>query len=185
MMEKDEATKGVVVKKTYRNNWLSDAALNLEPGDNRLYIQISAKLMEMPEIDLKDPAQVAKRLGEYFSLMADNDTKPTVAGLGLALGLDRRRLWEIRNDNLEHRSLPPETVDLIKKAHKVMENLWENYMNNGKINPVTGIFMGKNQFGYQDKSEVVLTPNNPLGDARDTKALEAQYIESVTSGDEK
>ena len=150
MMEKDEATKGVVVKKTYRNNWLSDAALNLEPGDNRLYIQISAKLMEMPEIDLKDPAQVAKRLGEYFSLMADNDTKPTVAGLGLALGLDRRRLWEIRNDNLEHRSLPPETVDLIKKAHKVMENLWENYMNNGKINPVTGIFMGKNQFGYQD-----------------------------------
>ena len=37
--------------------------------------------------------------------------------------------------------------------------LWENYMQNGKINPVSGIFLGKNNFGYQDKQEHVLTPN--------------------------
>ena len=40
-----------------------------------------------------------------------------------------------------------------------MENLWENYMQNGKINPVSGIFLGKNNFGYQDKTEYVVTPN--------------------------
>lgn len=40
-----------------------------------------------------------------------------------------------------------------------MENLWENYMQNGKINPVSGIFLAKNNFGYQDKTEYVLTPN--------------------------
>ena len=40
-----------------------------------------------------------------------------------------------------------------------MELLWENYMQNGKINPVSGIFLGKNNFGYQDKQEMVLTPN--------------------------
>ena len=40
-----------------------------------------------------------------------------------------------------------------------MENMWENYMQNGKINPVSGIFLGKNNFGYQDKQEMVLTPN--------------------------
>jgi hypothetical protein len=39
-----------------------------------------------------------------------------------------------------------------------MENLWENYMQNGKINPVSGIFLGKNNFGYQDKTEHVITP---------------------------
>ena len=32
-------------------------------------------------------------------------------------------------------------------------------MVNAKINPVTGIFLGKNTFGYQDKQEMVLTPN--------------------------
>ena len=40
-----------------------------------------------------------------------------------------------------------------------MEILWENYMQNGKINPVSGIFLGKNNFGYQDKTEYVVTPN--------------------------
>ena len=40
-----------------------------------------------------------------------------------------------------------------------MENMWESYMNSGKINPVSGIFLGKNNFGYQDKQEMVLTPN--------------------------
>ena len=46
-----------------------------------------------------------------------------------------------------------------------MENMWENYMQNGKINPVSGIFLGKNNFGYQDKQEMVLTPNtNPEAD---------------------
>ena len=40
-----------------------------------------------------------------------------------------------------------------------MEVLWENYSQNGKINPVMGIFLGKNNYGYQDKTEYVVTPN--------------------------
>lgn len=32
-------------------------------------------------------------------------------------------------------------------------------MQNGKINPVAGIFLGKNNYGYQDKTEYVITPN--------------------------
>jgi hypothetical protein len=40
-----------------------------------------------------------------------------------------------------------------------MEQLWENYMQNGKINPVSGIFLGKNHYGMQDKTEYVVTPN--------------------------
>ena len=45
-----------------------------------------------------------------------------------------------------------------------MEELWENYMQTGRINPVSGIFLGKNNFGYQDKQDVVITPNNPESD---------------------
>ena len=52
-------------------------------------------------------------------------------------------------------------------------------MLNGKINPVSGIFIGKNHFGYQDKQEVIVTPQSPLGDTKDTKQLEEQYIDSV------
>jgi hypothetical protein len=45
-----------------------------------------------------------------------------------------------------------------------MEELWENYMQTGRINPVSGIFLGKNHYGYQDKQDVVITPNNPDSD---------------------
>lgn len=136
-------------------------APNTEPGDNTKYLTVSMKLMALPDIDMTDPEQVAKRLEEYFSIQAEADLKPTVAGLGLALnGMDRRRLWEIRTDVPDrNKDLPTLTRDLIKKAYKLMENLWENYMQNGKINPVSGIFLGKNNFGYQDRTEYVVTPN--------------------------
>lgn len=55
----------------------------------------------------------------------------------------------------------------------------EEYMQNGKINPVSGIFLMKNNFGYADKTEVVVTPNNPLGEAGDRAEIEARYRDSV------
>ena len=56
-------------------------------------------------------------------------------------------------------ALPTEVANSIKKAYVTLEMLWENYMQNGKVNPVAGIFLGKNNYGYQDKTEYVVTPN--------------------------
>ena len=134
-----------------------------EPGDNQKYISVSMKLFNLPSIDLHDPEQVQNRLNEYFQIQFDADVKPTVAGMAMALGIDRRRLWEIRSGapttNKWLDDIPTSVKDSIKKAYDFMENLWENYMQNGKINPVSGIFLGKNNFGYQDKTEYVVTPN--------------------------
>lgn len=145
------------------NNILTDAALNVQPGDNTKYVLLGAKLFNLPPIDLKDPEQVTDRLNEFFQIHAEADMKPTVSGMGMALGLDRRRLWEIKTGSLKgghtEYNLPTTTLVSIKRAYEYMEILWENYMQNGKINPVSGIFLGKNNFGYQDKTEYVVTPN--------------------------
>ena len=134
-----------------------------EPGDNAKYIGVSMQLFNMTKVDLHKPEEVKSRLAEYFQIHFDADLKPTVAGMAMALGIDRRRLWEIRAGvpmgGHTQLDLPTLTVDSIKKAYDFMENLWENYMQNGKINPVSGIFLGKNNFGYQDKTEYVVTPN--------------------------
>ena len=155
-----------IVKKKPRggNNILTDAALNVEVGDNTKYLALGRELFNLPTINLKDPEQVVDRLNEFFAIHERYDMKPTVAGMGMALGLDRRRLWEIKTGNIpssnrQLQELPTITVDSIKKAYEYMEILWENYMQNGKINPVSGIFLGKNNFGYQDKTEYVVTPN--------------------------
>ena len=142
---------------------IGDNGLMAEPGDNTKYLTLGMKLFNLPTIDLKDPEQVNNRLKEFFQIHADADMKPTVSGMGMALGLDRRRLWEIKtgnfNGNGKYSNLPTLTQDSIKRAYEYMEILWENYMQNGKINPVSGIFLGKNNFGYQDKTEYVVTPN--------------------------
>ena len=162
------------------NNFLTDAALNVEPGDNTKYVLLGAKLFNLPTIDLHDPQQVNDRLNEFFTIHAEADMKPTVSGMGMALGLDRRRLWEIKTGNY-HTSgsladLPTLTTDSIKKAYEYMEILWENYMQNGRINPVSGIFLGKNNFGYVDKQEHVVTPNTRNDSDYDAEAIKQRYL---------
>ena len=163
---------------------------DLEPGDNTKFLQLNMELFNMPSIDLHDEEAVAKRLDEYFALYAKYDTKPTVAGMAMALGMDRRTLWAIRNDQPTggagyKSALPPEVAYLIKKSYLLMENLWENYMQNGKINPVSGIFLGKNNFGYQDKTEYVVTPNVQQ-DNYDPDSIRQRYlIDSANDSDEE
>ena len=173
MSDKDVAKK----KPRGGNNILTDAALSVQPGDNTKYVMLGAKLFNLPPIDLKDPEQVSNRLNEFFQIHADADMKPTVSGMGMALGLDRRRLWEIKTGVTDrNQDLPTPTRDSIKKAYEYMEILWENYMQNGKINPVSGIFLGKNNFGYQDKTEYVLTPNTNNDSDYDADDIRKRYL---------
>ena len=162
----DDIVKEVVKKKPRggkNSPVIGDNGIMAEPGDNTKYLNLGMKLFNLPPIDLKDPQQVNDRLNEFFQIHAEADMKPTVSGMGMALGLDRRRLWEIKTGNFGTNKslsqLPTPTMDSIKRAYEYMEILWENYMQNGKINPVSGIFLGKNNFGYQDKTEYVVTPN--------------------------
>lgn len=59
-----------------------------------------------------------------------------------------------------------------------MENNWESYMMNGKINPVTGIFLAKNNFGYVDKTETVLTPNTKPEEEYSVEDIKKRYDSS-------
>ena len=173
----DDIVREVVKKKPRGKNIEELRTPDTEPGDNTKYLMVSLQLSNLPEIDMKDPEQVRARINEYFQIHAENDMKPTVAGLGIALGLDRRRLWEIKTDVPDRNNdLPTLTRDIVKKAYKMMENLWENYMQNGKINPVSGIFLGKNNFGYQDKTEYVVTPNTHNDSDYNAEDIRARYL---------
>ena len=147
-----------------------------DTGDNNKYTTFALAIMQLPKIDVRDPNQLRSRVIDYFQLCADHDMKPGVAAVGLAIGLDRRRLWEIRSGSERNGTIPQECKDIINEVYDSLEVLWEGYMTNGKINPVTGIFLGKNHFGYQDKQEYVLTPNQQLSGA-DPATIEAKYAE--------
>lgn len=146
-----------------------------DPGDNAKYTAFALAIARFPKIDVNNPVQLSERLTDYFQLCVDHDMKPAVAGMALAFGLDRRRLWEINNDVAGRSvSMPQECRDIIKTAYNSLEVLWESYSLSGKINPVTAIFLGKNNFGYQDKQEYVVTPNT-VSDDTPVDVIEAKY----------
>ena len=161
--------------------------LGQEPGDNSRIVLTNMKFFDMPRVDLKDPDAVRERLAEYFQIYGEADLKPTVAGMAMALGVDRRRLWDIKTGNYSnvggYKDLPPETVDLVKKAYEILETTMENYANAGKINPVMAIFMMKNHFGYQDKTEYVLTPNQNQASDYDADDIRKRYLSDSTTID--
>lgn len=150
----------------------------LEPGDNTKYINHSLQLYRMSPVDMSDNTKVTQRIEKYFEICAADDMKPSVSGLALALGVDRSYLWQIR-EGIKGKN--PDVVYTLKKTMQLLDLQMVDYMQNGKINPVSGIFLMKNNFGYADKQEVVVTPQSPMGDTKDTKALEAEYVDSVVT----
>ena len=54
-------------------------------------------------------------------------------------------------------------------------------MQNGKINPVSGIFLGKNHFGYQDKTDVVVRRGEDEA-VVPQEVLEERYRDVITDG---
>ena len=124
----------------------------VEKGDNARYIRHAMASWDLPAIDISDEKQVKDRIAWYFNHCSEDDMKPTVSGLRNALGISNDTLWQWKNGNYRGAT----HSELIKKTYAILEELWEDYMQNGKINPVSGIFLGKNHFGYQDKTEVVV-----------------------------
>lgn len=159
---------------------IGENMLMTEPGDTTKIVQTNMKFLTLPKVDLRDPVAVRQRIGEYFQIYAEADMKPTVAGMAMALDVDRRRLWEIKTGALVggtgKQNLPPETLDYIKKAYEILESTMESYANAGKINPVMAIFMMKNHFGYQDKTEYVLTPNQQQASDYDAEDIRKRYL---------
>ena len=155
-----------------RNNLPQMQAMNIEPGDNSKYLRHALTTLGMPPIDISDAEQVEERINWYFLHCADNDMKPTVMGMCNALGISRNTLRTWYNEDFRSKTHTP----IVRKAYAALEELWEDYMLNGKINPVSGIFLGKNNFGYQDKQEYVVTPKTD-NDYVDVETIEQKYAE--------
>jgi hypothetical protein len=159
---------------------LSTFGSDLSAGDNARYLAHAMVVMEQPSIDISNPQEVEARIKWNFGHCVNSDMKPTVSGMCNALGIHRNTLYDWKMGN--NRKGTHQEVAL--RAYSVLEELWEDYMLNGKVNPVAGIFLGKNLFQYKDQQEYVVTPNTgSIPDAMDVATIEAKYAELPDSED--
>jgi len=147
-------------KKRKRPDLAEMNAPHTEPGEISRMLHQAMTISNWPPIDTNDADQVAARINQYHTFCYENDIKPEMSSLALALGTTRQTLW--RWENGVESNKPQAVRDTIKKGREINEILMVQLMQNGKINPVTGIFLLKNNHDFRDQQEVVVTPNTPF-----------------------
>ena len=79
--------------------------------------------------------------------------KPSVAGFALSIGVSRQTLIDYINGVTP---IPKQNRIALERFYGLLNSLMEDYIQNGKINPVAGLFLTKNNFGYKDTQEFVV-----------------------------
>ena len=170
-----------IVRKKHKRPARSEAlAPHYEPGDMAKMITDAVYLSSMGPVDMHDPVQVEERVKQYLQYTIDHDMKPTVEAMALAFNTNRIQLWRWK-EGVES-SLPERSKDALKRCYSIMNQLLSQTMAEGKMNPVSAIFLLKNNHGYKDQTDVVVTPNNPY-QATSEEELKGKYLEDIPTDD--
>lgn len=178
-MDKPEqiAEQVVTVKKRGSKSASIEATTTAKREEISEIIKESLQFFNRPIVQSDE--ECAERLNDYFRLCAENGQIPTVEDMCLALGTVRSTVWRWENGD----GCSPVRSNMIKKAKEILAGIDAKLVSKGKIPQVTYIFRAKNFFGMKDTQDLILTPNNPLGDQPDQKALE-ERIGALPEADE-
>ena len=171
---RQKATNGV--KPSDKSPIIQDQKAEMEEGYNTRRIQFMMAIMPKEPLDHNDVEEMERRFANYLRLCAEWDMKIGNQAAYAAIGINKDNVydWAVR------REANPARADFIKKVQTFCAMYREGLMEDGKVNPVTGIFWQKNYDGMKDQQEVVLTPNqNPLGEQPNMEALKQKYLDTT------
>ena len=104
------------------------------------------------------------------------DDRPTVEGVALATGYDRLSIRRIKDG--EVKSVPEEVRTTLKRVWDMLNQMMTQYMVDGHLNPVTAIFLLKNNFGYRDQTETVVVKKDPY-ETGDPEDIARKYLSGM------
>lgn len=171
----ERRTRGLPVKdKVYNKLGVIDSGLKFEPGEISYQM---AKILPMLswEKPLTAEAKIA-RVREYFEYCFNNDVRPSIPGLSFAEGISVSQFNEIAfRQTKDDRAVADEYL----KSRMFINILLEQFTETSKINPVVGIFLLKNHFGYKDVQEHKVVAEDPYGTILNRSELAEKYREAL------
>ena len=109
----------------------------------------------------------------YFSeYLPKTGAFPTIEGLSLACGVDRRTLEDWKNGHLS-----PTRSAIVQKGIGILAELDAQLVQSGKIPQVVYIFRSKNFYGLQDAVKVEHVSTRP--DAESPDQLASKYADAI------
>lgn len=146
---------------------------NTKAEDIKRIMQNCLRWYELPRIETDEDCR--QRLYDFFVGCGDTGEMPTVEKMCLALGYARNTVFEWE----QGKKCSPERANLIKKAKAFIATFESEMVSEGKINPVVYIFRAKNYFGMKDQQDIVVKPDNPLGDYQSPEELQKRIDANI------
>ena len=146
--------------KTKRKTRLDNTQFIIPPDERSRILAHDLEVRQLGRIkNRNDPSEVSARIADYYSICIKNSILPTVAGLALALGIDRTTLWDwISNRNGQIKS--QEVTVILKNAYAQINSQYEELLTQGKMIPVSAFFLMQNNHGYKQQTDHVISANN-------------------------
>lgn len=155
---------------------VADQNPDLPQGYNTRRIAFMQEILPTEPLDNDDVDEMERRFQRYLQKCAEWDMKIGNQAAYAAIGLNKDLVYEWTHRQLGN----PRRTEFVKKVQQFCAMYREGLMEDGKVNPVTGIFWQKNYDGMKDQQEVVLTPNtSPLGEQKDAEALKQKYLDAT------
>lgn len=177
--EQQDIAEQVVQKKTRGLKPASmEANFKGEPSDiSRAIINATRYIKAEP---CKSDEEVAERINEYFAECAAEGMIPKWETLSLALGVTRKITWQWANGHAGS----PVRQRMLARAKEILAAVDAELVQTGKVNPVVYIFRAKNFYDMKDQQDVVVTPNQPLGEQQTTEELAEKYSTLIELDDD-
>jgi hypothetical protein len=155
-------------KRTPSSTELNCTATNAEVIE---MVQKAYILFDRPHAVTDD--DVCDSFNWYFSeYLPQTGAFPTIEGLSLACGVDRRTLEDWKNGHLS-----PTRSAIVQKGIGILAELDAQLVQNGKIPQVVYIFRSKNFYGMQDAVKVEHVTTRP--DAESPDQLASKYADAI------
>ena len=167
----DDQVREIIEKKKRGPNLSSAAPVASSVEEMREMMRSILRWYGKPIIKSDD--ECAERLNEFFNVITETGELPTVEKMCLALGADRKTVWAWEQGT----NCSPVRAAMIKQAKSMLAALDAEMVSRGRMPVVSYIFRSKNFYGMSDQTEVVITPNNPLGVASSAEDIASKYAE--------
>lgn len=154
-----------------------DAVAEVPAEYNSRRIAFQREIFPVGDLPRNDPEKMVEMMGErfrhYLEMCDKYGMKIGNQAAYFALGIDKDIVWAWLNNS----NTNPMVRGFIKKVQYFCSTYREGMMEDGKLNPVTGIFWQKNYDGMRDQQELVVAKNDPLGEKLDASTLQQKYLE--------
>ena len=173
MSEEIQEVAEQVVKRKYRRNGGTNPSLEAitTASSSDISRAIANATRYIKAEPCKSDDEMAERINQYFADCQENGAIPKWETLALCLGITRMQAWNIATGKQGNAV----RQRMMQRAMDILSAIDAELVATGKIPQVVYIFRAKNFYDMKDQQDVVVTPNNPLGDAATTEQLTEKY----------